>query len=170
MLNFTMSGELVAFFIFAALMIGGAVLMITLEKVVHMVVSIAVVFIGLGAMYVLLEAEFVAFVQVLIYGGAVSILMIFGMMMTKHGSEGSGRSRPLYETLIAVGALSLFGLFFYAIRITTFPQTARFHPGDDNTMALGELLFTEYIVPFELVSILLTVAFIGAIVLARKGE
>ncbi|MFD0957871.1 NADH-quinone oxidoreductase subunit J [Paenibacillus chungangensis] len=170
MLNFTMSGELIAFFIFAALMIGGAVLMVTLEKVVHMVVSMAVVFIGLGAMYVLLEAEFVAFVQVLIYGGAVSILMIFGIMMTKHGSEGSERPRPLYETLIAIGALSLFGLLFYAIRTTTFPQPAQFHPGEDNTMALGELLFTEYIVPFELVSILLTVAFIGAIVLARKGE
>lgn len=65
-------------------MICGAVLMISLEKVVHMVISMAAVFLGLAGMFVLLEAEFVAFVQVLIYAGAVSILMIFGIMMTKH--------------------------------------------------------------------------------------
>lgn len=148
-------------------MIGGAVLMISLEKVVHMVVSMAAVFLGLAGMYVLLEAEFVAFVQVLIYAGAVSVLMIFGIMMT--GRDGKREPvRPLHEALVAVGALSLFGLLFYAIRTTTIPYNGQFRPEEDNTMAIGELLFSGYIVPFELLSILLTVAFIGAISLAKK--
>ncbi|RIX51027.1 NADH-quinone oxidoreductase subunit J [Paenibacillus nanensis] len=167
MFNVDITGEFIAFFAFAAIMIGGAVLMISLEKVVHMVISMAAVFLGLGGMYVLLDAEFVAFVQVLIYAGAVSILMIFGIMMTKHSGE-SEPVRPLHEALVAVGALSLFGLFFYAIRTTDFPDAAAAAPAEDNTMAIGELLFSGYIVPFELLSVLLTVAFIGAIALAKK--
>lgn len=168
MFNVDITGEFIAFFVFAAIMIGGSVLMISLEKVVHMVISMAAVFLGLAGMYVLLEAEFVAFVQVLIYAGAVSILMIFGIMMTKHSGEGAESVKPMREALAAVGALSLFGLLFYAIRTTDFPVAGAFDPGQDNTMAIGELLFSGYIVPFELLSVLLTAAFIGAISLAKK--
>ncbi|WP_141506517.1 NADH-quinone oxidoreductase subunit J [Paenibacillus luteus] len=168
MFNIDFTGEFAAFFVFSAIMICGAVLMISLEKVVHMVISMAAVFLGLAGMFVLLEAEFVAFVQVLIYAGAVSILMIFGIMMTKHQAAEREPAKPLHETLAAVGALSLFGVLFYAIRITTFPEAGNFNPGEDNTMAIGELLYTGYVIPFELLSVLLTVAFIGAIVLAKK--
>lgn len=170
MLNVDLTGSLLVFFVLAAIMIGGAVLMLSLEKVVHMVLSMAAVFLGLAGMYVLLEAEFVAFVQVLIYAGAVSILMIFGMMMTRHSGEEAKPAKPMRETLAATGALCLFGLLFYAIRITELPKERAFDAGQDNTMAIGELLFTGYIVSFELLSVLLTVAFIGAISLAKKGE
>ncbi|NIK79395.1 NADH-quinone oxidoreductase subunit J [Paenibacillus castaneae] len=169
MFNIAFTGEFVAFFVLSVIMICGAVLMISLEKVVHMVISMAAVFLGLAGMFVLLEAEFVAFVQVLIYAGAVSILMIFGIMMTKHQQEEREKAKPLHETLAAVGALSLFGILFYAIRTTTFPEPTPFQGSHDNTMAIGELLYTGYVIPFELLSVLLTVAFIGAIVLAKKG-
>lgn len=142
--------------------------MISLDKVVHMVVSMAAAFLGLAGMFVLLEAEFVAFVQVLIYAGAVSILMIFGIMMTKHQQVEREPVKPLHETLAAVGALCLFGLLFYAIRSTAFPEPQPFQAAEDNTMAIGQLLYTGYVIPFELLSVLLTVAFIGAIVLAKK--
>ncbi|CAM4150592.1 NADH-quinone oxidoreductase subunit J [Paenibacillus alkaliterrae] len=168
MFNIDFTGEFAAFFVFSAIMISGAVLMISLDKVVHMVISMAAVFLGLAGMFVLLEAEFVAFVQVLIYAGAVSILMIFGIMMTKHHGGGRERAKPLHETLAAVSALSLFGILFYAIRTTAFPEPQPFQAGEDNTMAIGELLYTGYVIPFELLSVLLTVAFIGAIVLAKK--
>ncbi|MDQ6420954.1 NADH-quinone oxidoreductase subunit J [Paenibacillus sp. LHD-117] len=170
MFNVEVTGAFVAFFIFAAVMIAGAVLMISLEKVVHMVVSMAAVFLGLAGIYVLLDAEFAAFVQVLIYAGAVSILMIFGIMMTKHDAQ-KETVGTLRETLAAAGALSLFGLLFYAIRTTEIPEAGAagvLEAGTDNTMAIGELLYTGYIVPFELLSVLLTVAFIGAISLAKK--
>ncbi|MFC5647736.1 NADH-quinone oxidoreductase subunit J [Paenibacillus solisilvae] len=169
MFNVNVTGEFVAFFVFAVLIISGAVLMVSFTKVVHMVVSLAAVFIGVAGMFVLLDAEFLAFVQVLIYAGAISILMIFGIMMTKHQSNGEESARPLQETLTAIGALALFGILFYAIRQTDFPQPQQpFDAGADNTMEIGKLLFTGYVVPFELVSVLLTVAFIGAIVLAKK--
>ncbi|MNZ60040.1 NADH-quinone oxidoreductase subunit J [compost metagenome] len=168
MFNIDITGEFVAFFILSAVMICGAVLMISLEKVVHMVISMAAVFLGLAGMFVLLEAEFVAFVQVMIYAGAVSILMIFGIMMTKHQGGEPERVRPLQEVLSAVGALCLFGVLFYAIRSTSFPEPQPLQTGVDNTMAIGELLYTGYVIPFELLSVLLTVAFIGAIVLAKK--
>lgn len=142
--------------------------MISLDKVVHMVVSMAAAFLGLAGMFVLLEAEFVAFVQVLIYAGAVSILMIFGIMMTKHQQVEREPVKPLHETLAAVGALCLFGLLFYAIRSTAFPEPQPFQAVEDNTVAIGQLLYTGYVIPFELLSVLLTVAFIGAIVLAKK--
>ncbi|MCQ6561914.1 NADH-quinone oxidoreductase subunit J [Paenibacillus mendelii] len=168
MFNVSLTGEFVAFFVFSVIIISGAVLMVSFTKVVHMVVSLAAVFIGVAGMFVLLNAEFLAFVQVLIYAGAVSILMIFGIMMTKHQDVEAEKGRSWHEALAAVGALALFGLLFYAIRETEFPVAQPFQPAQDNALEIGKLLFTGYVVPFELVSVLLTVAFIGAIVLAKK--
>jgi NADH-quinone oxidoreductase subunit J len=165
-----LTGEFVAFFVLSTIIISGAVLMLSLEKVVHTVLAMAAVFLGLAGMFVLLEAEFVAFVQVLIYGGAVSILMIFGIMMTNHQADERGKPKPLHETLAVIAALSLFGLLFYAIQTTAYPEPKPFEAGADNTMAIGELLYTGYVIPFELLSVLLTVAFIGAILLAKKEE
>lgn len=165
--SFQLTGEYVAFFILAACIIAGAVLMVSFNKVIHMVVSLAFAFIGLAGMYVLLNAEFVAFVQVLIYAGAISILMIFGIMMTRHDQVDEDVRIPWHEGLVAVGCLALFGLLFYAIRSTTFP-TANWTPPKDNTLEIGKLLYTEHVIPFELMSVLLTVAFIGAIVLAKR--
>ncbi|MBW7456261.1 NADH-quinone oxidoreductase subunit J [Paenibacillus sepulcri] len=168
MFNVDLTGEFVAFFIFSIIIISGAVLMVSFTKVVYMVVSLAAVFIGIAGMFILLNAEFLAFVQVLIYAGAVSILMIFGIMMTRHEDSETEKSRPLQETLTAVGALALFGILFYAIRQSDFPVPPAATSAADNTMEIGKQLFTAYVVPFELVSVLLTVAFIGAIVLAKK--
>lgn len=168
MLHLDITGEFAAFFLLSVVMITGAVLTISLTKVVHMVVSLAAVFLGLAGMFVLLQAEFVAFVQVLIYTGAISILMIFGIMMTEHRAEGTDPVKPLHETLAAVAALSLFGLLFFAIRASDFPEPAPFPFGEDQTLEIGKLLYTGYLIPFELLSVLLTVAFIGAIALARK--
>lgn len=168
-LHFEWSGELAAFFVFAVVMIVGAVLMLTLTKVVHMVTSLAAVFLGLAGMFVVLEAEFVAFVQVLIYAGAVTILMIFGIMMTNHQAIQEEPVRPVHEIVSAVAAILLFGILFYAIRSTTFEQSAPpLQANVDNSMEIGKQLFTLHVIPFELVSVLLTVAFIGAIVIAKK--
>ncbi|ACT04413.1 MULTISPECIES: NADH-quinone oxidoreductase subunit J [Paenibacillus] len=169
MFNIDFNGEFATFFIFSAIMIIGAVLMVSLQKVVHMVISMAAVFLGLAGMFVLLDAEFVAFVQVLIYAGAVSILMIFGIMMTNHQNKQADPVKPLHETLAAVGALCLFGILFYAIRTTDFPDAQPLQAVEDNTSSIGQLLYTGYVVPFELLSVLLTVAFIGAIAIAKKG-
>jgi len=170
MFNVPVTGEFIAFFLLSIVMICGAVFMVSLTKVVHMVIALAAVFLGVAGMFVLLSAEFLAFVQVLIYAGAVSILMIFGIMMTKHRDEAAEVTRPAKQWLGGMGALVLFGILFYAIRSTEFPQQEPFTGGDNNVMEIGKALFTSYVIPFELVSVLLTVAFIGAIAVAKKEE
>ncbi|WP_027087159.1 NADH-quinone oxidoreductase subunit J [Cohnella panacarvi] len=167
--NIDFSGEFFAFFSLAICAIVGAVLAINFTKVVHIVMSLAFTFVALAGLYILLNAEFVAFVQVLLYVGAVTILMIFGIMMTKHDGEGQEPARPLLETLAAIGCICLFGILFFAIRNADFPTEVAPLP-DDNTRAIGLELFSRYAVPFELISVLLTVAFIGAVALAKREE
>ncbi|WP_080832595.1 NADH-quinone oxidoreductase subunit J [Cohnella massiliensis] len=161
------NGEFVAFFALAVCAVTGAVMALSFVKVVHATLSMAFAFVSLAGLFILLGAEFVAFVQVLLYVGAVTILMIFGIMMTNHREEGAERGRPLRETLAAVACLCLFGILFYAIRGSGFPAPEAALP-EDNTLEIGLLLFTRYAVPFELVSVLLTVAFIGAVALAKR--
>lgn len=169
-LAFFSHGANIVFTVMAVVIISAAVLMINFNKIVHMVLSMAVVFIGLGAMYILLSAEFVGIVQILIYGGAMTILMIFGIMMTRHTNDDQEHRRPAFNTLLLIGIIALFGILFYAIQGTTFVTGPALDPGVDNTAAIGQLLFNNYVIPFELVSVLLTVAFIGAIVMAKREE
>ena len=100
--------------------------MISFTKVIHMVIAVALTFISLAGLYVILEAEFVAFVQVLIYAGAISILMIFGIMMTKHRQgEEEEPKRPWHEGLAIIGALGLFGCCF--MRFKKRPSSLQVH-------------------------------------------
>jgi NADH-quinone oxidoreductase subunit J len=167
--NFFSSGESVIFFICALLAIGGAIFMISFTRVVHMVLALALTFVSLAGLYVLLEAEFVAFVQILIYAGAISILMIFGIMMTKHQEEEVEPKRPVHHALLALGSIALFGIIFYAIQQSEF-TSGQFQANGDNTLEIGKLLFNQYAIPFEIMSVLLTVAFIGAVIVAKREE
>jgi NADH-quinone oxidoreductase subunit J len=168
--TYATSGSNWVFFVFALMAISGAIFMISYTKVVHMVVSLALTFISLAGLYILLQAEFVAVAQVLIYSGAISILMIFAIMLTKHKGEETESNRPLHNILLIIGTLGLLGILFYAIQSATFPDTAKFNPGEDNTLEIGKLLFNVHVIPFELMSVLLTVALIGAIVIAKREE
>jgi NADH-quinone oxidoreductase subunit J len=166
--NIELTGEFVAFFTLAVCAIVGAVMALSFSKVVHTALSLAFTFIALAGLFVVLDAEFVAFVQVLLYVGAITILMIFGIMMTKHQGE-QETTRPLLEALAGVGCLALLGILIFAIRDADFPAEAGALPAD-STREIGMLLFTQMAVPFELVSVLLTVAFIGAIALAKRED
>lgn len=164
-------GKSIMFFLFALFAITGAIFMISNTKVVHTIVSVAFTFLSLAGLYILLEAEFIAVVQVLIYAGAISILMIFGIMLTKHQGEEIEPQRPVHNVLLIIGSLGLLGMLFYAIQSSTFPDAAGIlTAGEDNTMEIGKLLFTAHVIPFELLSVLLTVALIGAIVIAKREE
>ncbi len=172
MLEFMSHGQNIAFSILAVIMISSAVFMISFTRIAHMVISMALVFLSMGAMFILLQAEFVAFVQILVYAGSISILMIFGIMMTRHlHEEDESNKNRAHNVLLFVGAVALFGIIFYAIQGTTFPPSSGvLDPTIANTKAIGEQLYTSYVIPFELVSVLLTVAFIGAVVLAKREE
>lgn len=170
MFNFALqwTGEIVVFFVLATSIISGVVLMHNFTKVVHVVVSVAFVFLALAGIYVLLDAEFVACVQVLVYTGAISILMIFGIMMTRHDKQDEALFKSWKQGFPAIGCSSLFGILFFLIRGSEFPIQQNVSLVKDNTLNLGKQLFTEHVIPFELLSVLLTVALIGAIVFAKK--
>lgn len=167
--DFLSSGENIAFFICALFAIGGAIFMLSFTKVVHMVLALALTFLSLSGLYFILEAEFVGVVQILIYAGAISILMIFGIMMTKHKEDEEEPKRPWHNGLLFAGAAGLFGIIFYAIQQSEIPA-GEFPSVQDNTMEIGKQLFTLHVIPFELMSVLLTVAFIGAIIIAKREE
>jgi NADH-quinone oxidoreductase subunit J len=171
LMTFLSSGENLVFFVLALMAICGAIFMISLTRVVHMVVALAATFISLGGIYITLDAEFVGWVQVLIYAGAITILMIFGIMMTRHrGEPDEEPHRPWHNGLLLVGALVLFGILFYAIQNAAIVPQGNPIDGKDNTLQIGQLLFNQHVIPFEIMSVLLTVAFIGAIVVAEREE
>jgi NADH-quinone oxidoreductase subunit J len=164
-----LTGELVAFFVFALLTIGGAIFMITFTRVVHMVVAMAFTFLSIAGIYVILQAEFVAFVQILIYSGAITILMLFGIMMTRHDNSEEAEAPLIQRVLAFLGSAGLFLITFLAIRQVNWTHAPAAFP-EENTRAIGELMYTQYVIPFETVSVLLTVALIGAILLAKREE
>ncbi|HDX9587193.1 TPA: NADH-quinone oxidoreductase subunit J [Bacillus pseudomycoides] len=167
-----MSGELVAFLALALLAIMGGVFMLNLTKVMHMMLALVFTFLSIAGLYFMLSAEFVGVVQILIYSGAITIIMIFGIMLTKHNDqENSGFG---WRKLIVFLAVVIFGaVLYFAVNNVDF-ESGRVQDGtvlhEQNTRQIGELLYSKYIIPFELTSVVLLVALVGAIVLAKRDE
>ena len=165
----TFSGEFLAFMGLALVAIIGGVLLLNLTKVVHMVVSLIFTFVAIAGIYVLLSAEFVAAVQILIYSGAITIIMLFGIMLTKHSDEEepkTGKWRKILVFLGIVGFAAAVYLGIYDFNIDQVPTTLH----ENNTMQIGKALYSKYIIPFELTSVLLLVALVGSIILAKNEK
>ena len=165
------SGEFFAFVVLAIVAIVGGMLLLNLSKVVHMVVALVFTFISIAGIYVLLSAEFLGVVQVMIYSGAITIIMLFGIMLTKHNDvdESDMRISGWKRVLIFLGVVIFGAVFYFGIYNLDFGSSpAALH--ENNTEQLGIALFSDYIIPFELMSVLLLVAFVGAIVLSRKDD
>jgi len=158
----------VAFGIIAAIMIFAALCVVTTKNVVHAALWLVMVLAGVAAQYILAAAEFVAVSQVLVYIGAVMVLFLFGIMLTRARLGGEqGLNNPGWMLGIPV-AVVLFGLRAYgsidAFDDTTLPEPA----GPTPTSALSDLFLSPYLIPFIALSFVLLAAAIGAIVLARK--
>ncbi|MFS0555752.1 NADH-quinone oxidoreductase subunit J [Brevibacillus sp. 179-C9.3 HS] len=164
-----MTGEFVAFFILSLLTIGGAVFMISFTRVVHMVISLGVTFISIAGLFVLLGADFVGVAQILVYSGAISILMLFGIMLTKHDANDEGTGRTWKNRFVLLFVVVLFGLLFWGVQNTPWPAPPP--PPEapvNNAKEIGIEVFTKFVIPFELLSVLLLVALVGAIIMAKK--
>jgi NADH-quinone oxidoreductase subunit J len=165
----TISGEFLAFMGLALVAIIGGVLLLNLTKVVHMVVSLIFTFVAIAGIYVLLSAEFVAAVQILIYSGAITIIMLFGIMLTKHGDEEEPQTGKWRKILVFLGILGFAAAVYlgiYNFNIEQVPTTLH----ENNTMQIGKALYSKYIIPFELTSVLLLVALVGSIILAKNEK
>jgi NADH-quinone oxidoreductase subunit J len=161
-----------AFWVLALAMAGAAIGVVRSPNIVHAALFLVVVMAGAAAQYILLVSEFVAWVQVLIYIGAVIILFLFGIMLTRAPMRGEGKALDNDQRWAgAVVALFTFGVLT-ALLVDAFGNDkirfgdALVHQGSTNNV--GANLFKNYLVPFEVVSMLLLAALIGAVVLARR--
>lgn len=164
-----MTGEFIIFLLIALIAVGGGTLLLNLTKVVHMVIALMFTFVSIAGIYVLLSAEFVAVSQMLVYSGAITIIMLFGIMLTKHNDDSEAPKQPWKKFFILMGIIGFAAaliLGIYGLNIPT--QESVLHV--NNTEQIGIALYSKFIIPFELVSVILLVALIGAIILAKKDD
>jgi NADH-quinone oxidoreductase subunit J len=156
------------------MMVGAALVVVTSRNVVRSALALIVVFAGVAAQFIILAAEFVAVTQVLVYIGAIMVLMLFGIMLTR---ARIGRDVDMTNEHWWVGvltALLLAGVMGYAL-VDAFgndalPVDREVTVDGSNTTAVSDAIFSQYLIPFEVVSVLLLAALVGAIVIARKDR
>jgi NADH-quinone oxidoreductase subunit J len=160
----------VIFYILAILVIVASIGVVTVPNVVHAALFLILSLLGVSGFYILLSNEFLALVQILIYAGTISILVLLGLMLTRGREQnlptvGAGAQWPL----ALIGSLVLGGVLLTAVLDVEWPRDNGIVTlVDINT--LGGALFRDWLLPFELVSVLLTVALIGAVVIAHRDE
>ena len=167
-------GEAIAFYFIAACILGFAVLVISTKDTVHSVLFLVVDFLFVAALYVLLGAQFLAAIQILVYAGGIVVLYLFVVMLVNLKRPPEAHSDPHRLTKVGLGmsAAVLLELGAIALYSSALPATpvapGAAMPVTGNTEQVGWLLYTRYLVPFEVASMLLLIAMIGAIVLARR--
>ena len=166
-----MTAPLLIFCVLAALAVFGAVNLIVQRHPIHSALSLIVVMVALAGLYLLMGAEFVAAVQIIVYGGAIMVLFVFVIMLLNAGEE----ERTNLSRMATFGgiplAVALAGLIAAAIARSTGSLPAAAPSGAlTSTKTLSVLLFSEFVYPFELTSFLILVAILGAIVLAQRED
>lgn len=168
--NINMSFQLIVFYLFSAVMVLAAIRMITAKNPVHSALSLVLVFFTSSAIWLLLEAEFLAITLVLVYVGAVMVLFLFVVMMLNLNlskmREGFVRFMPvaLIVSLVMIVELVLVVM----AREFSIDKNSGFAFELGNTHALGEVLYTDYLLPFETAAVILLVAIVAAIVLTLR--
>jgi NAD(P)H-quinone oxidoreductase subunit 6 len=160
--------QFVSFIILAVMMVAAALGVVLLENIVYSAFMLGGVFISIAGLYILLNADFVSAAQVLIYVGAVNVLILFAIMLVNKREDFAVVPRRW----IRKGAAVLVSLGLFALLATMVVQTPwkviSATPPTSSVVLLGEHLFSDFLLPFELASLLLLMALIGAVVLARR--
>ncbi len=157
----------VIFYILAAMIISSSVMVVSIKNIFHSALFLVLCFFGVAGIYILLEAEFLAAVQILIYVGAITILIIFAIMLTHklYSAKIRQSNEQVIPGLIIVGALLIATLF--ALGNTAWKLSSEV-PQTQSTVGIGKLLLTTHVLPFEIVSVVLLTALIGAVIIARR--
>lgn len=160
----------VLFFVFAGFAIACAISMVYHRNPLYGAISLVGVFLALSCIYVTLAAPFIAAVQVLIYAGAIMVLVVFVIMLLNLDEEKPlNRLRYLYAVGGGLGLILLVQTFFIFYAVMRAPQHAVNNAETvGKTMSIGQGMYTEYLLPVEIVGILLLMAIIGGVVLARR--
>src|SRR5262245_66590896 len=169
--------ESIAFYTIAAFILGFAIMVVTTKDTVHSVLFLVLDFLFVAALYVLLGAQFLAAIQVLVYAGGIVVLYLFVVMLVnlKRPPEEyrDPRRRSMLGFALSAAVLVELGAIAFWSRMSPAPALAAgaattAMPVTGNTEQVGWLLYTSYLIPFEIASMLLLVAMIGAIVLAKR--
>jgi NADH-quinone oxidoreductase subunit J len=155
------------FFLIAALTLTAAFLSVLVRNIFHAALSLVGTFFGVAAIYLMLEAEFLAIVQVLIYIGAIAVLILFAVMLTRGLMKQDTISFNKQWAWAALAVSTLFlGMFILALQVPWLQSGAAVYM--DTVPFLGQQLLTTYLLPFEVVSVLLLAALVGAFIIARE--
>jgi NADH-quinone oxidoreductase subunit J len=164
--------DTVFFYAFALLTLGGAILTITRRNAVHSAISLIVSLLGVAGLYLLQQAEFLFAVQIVLYVGGIMVLFLFVIMLVNLDQMAKERqfNRGWMVGLAAVVAVGVeIGYFFYRGQDSfKLPAVAPPPVSAGNTEVLADVLFRQYLLPFEIASILLLVAVVGSVVMAKK--
>ena len=169
-MSIAVTTQLICFSILSLIIIIGSLGVVLLESIVYSAFLLGGVFMSVAGLYLLLNASFVAAAQVLVYVGAINVLILFAIMLVNKKEDLKPikylNSRKLISSTICITLLSL--LVRVDLSNTWILADPKLSIGEESTIRLGEHLFSDYLLPFEVASVLLLMAMIGAIVLARR--
>lgn len=161
--------DLIFFYFFAGLSLVSGLLVISFRNTLSSAISLVVCLFGIACLFALLNAHFLAAMQVLVYAGAIMVLFVFVIMLLDLGRKDLLKIKMTFASVVGI----LFGAYlgvFLVLRLGNFSEPFPLSLSDDygTVRGVARLLFTDYLIPFEAVSILLLVAIVGAVVLAKK--
>ncbi len=160
------------FLILAVMTLAGAVAAMTLRMLVHSVLALTIAFAGLAALYIQLGAQFVGLAQILVYVGAVVILIVFAIMLTRDPTDLShtGAVTAPSKSLLASGAVTaaVFGTLAWAVMSSKAIGAVPDAPQQVTVKQVGDALLTRFALPLEVIGLMLTAALIGAVILALE--
>lgn len=169
------TGTVVAFWALAIMTIGSALMVGAVRNLIHAVIFLVLSFLGVAGLYITLSADFVGVVQILIYSGAIAILIIFAIVLTPQAGRDNSETSMMVPGFIVAGLVAVM-LSYAAVetawtkcgtaagQLQCFPDGEGF---DGTAQAIGEILLDKYILPFEIAAALMLVAMLGAIIIVR---
>ena len=155
------------FWVIAVITLGAALMMVLNKNIFHSALYMIVTFLGVAAIYVMLQADFMAGVQILVYGGAIAIFIVFGVMLTQRGNM---KQTNLFSKSAALAGLVSLGLIVInAVMVlkTNWPLSTA-APPEDTVNQIADMMYTKMLIPFEVAAILLLVALLGAVIIAKE--
>ncbi len=159
----------ITFYAFALVTIVSAIGVVFSRSIVYAAFSLLFAFFGVAALYVLLAADFIAITQILLYVGGILVLIIFGIMLTSRANSVEMKKGLLSIAPSVVLAGVIAGTLIGVLTTTKWPSAGT-APAEETAKPIGALLMTKFVLPFELASVLLLVALVGAVIIARREK
>ncbi|HEY5123504.1 MAG TPA: NADH-quinone oxidoreductase subunit J [Ignavibacteria bacterium] len=160
----------ILFYLFALIIVVSAVYVVSTKNIIHSAVSLFITLFAIAAIYVLLYADFLAITQIMVYIGGILVLLIFGIMLTSKITNLDLKTKNLSDLPAILFVAGLTGVLVFIMLTTNWKTVPEPSKNDITINAIGKLLLTDYLLPFEVASIILLIALIGAAMYSRKEK